>query len=139
MIVLDTNVLSAMMQAEPDPRVVTWLDRQPRTSMWSTSISVLEIRYGLASMPQGRRRELLSAAFAILVEEKIEQRILPFDRAAAEETAIIMSSWRRAGQTRDLRDSMIAGIVVAHHATLATANVRHFDDLTTPVVNPWQN
>jgi predicted nucleic acid-binding protein len=32
---------------------------------------------------------------------------------------------------------MIAGIVLACHATLATRNASHFDDLSIPVINPW--
>jgi toxin FitB len=138
MIVLDTDVLSELMLTMPDPAVVVWLDRQPRTSIWSTAITVMEIRHGLGIVAPGRRQGLLTKAFEVLVNEKLERRVLTFDHAAAEETALLMTSRQRAGRPREIRDSMIAGIAVAHRATLATRNIRHFADLTIPVVDPSQ-
>jgi predicted nucleic acid-binding protein len=137
MIVLDTNVLSALMLAEPEIVVASWLDQQPPTSVWTTSITIFEIRYGLAAMPAGRRRTERHALFERLVEEKLERRVLSYDYAAAEEAAALMDKRRRAGRIGELRDTMIAGIALAQRATLATRNVRHFDDLSVPVVDPW--
>jgi toxin FitB len=137
MIVLDTNVLSALMLAEPEIVVASWLDRQPPTSVWTTSITIFEIRYGLAAMPAGRRRTERHALFERLVEEKLERRVLSYDYAAAEEAAALMDKRRRAGRIGELRDTMIGGIALAQRATLATRNVRHFDDLSVPVVDPW--
>ena len=69
--------------------------------------------------------------------DMIEDRIVPFDIGAAEETAILMANRRQAGRQGELRDSMIAGIAIARRATLATRNTRHFADLPVPVVDPW--
>ena len=135
MIVLDTNVLSAVMHFEAP--VVAWLDRQPRASVWTTAITALEIRYGLLLMPVGRRRMQRELAFVRVLEEKLERRVLPFDHAAAEETAALMETRRRLGRPGESRDTMIAGIALSQRATLATRNVRHFDDLRVPVVDPW--
>lgn len=138
MIVLDTNVLSALMRQAPDRKVIDWLDEQPRTSVWITAITVLEIRFGLQILPAGKRRSLLMEAFEAVLLDKIEQRIAPFDTAAAQQAADLMASRRRKGRPGDLRDTMLAGIVLAHHATLATRNTRHFEDLSVPVVSPWR-
>jgi toxin FitB len=135
MVILDTNVLSALMLETPDETVASWLDRQARTSVWTTAITMFEIRAGLEIMPPGRRRVRLEAGFGRLQTEKLEGRILPFDDAAAEAAATLIGRRQRDGQPRELRDTMIAGIVVAQRATLATRNVRHFDDV--PVVDPW--
>ncbi len=137
MIILDTNVLSALMLAEPDVVVASWLDRQARTSVWTTSITILEIRYGLVAMPTGRRQTERLVLFERVVEEKLELRVVSFDHAAAEEAAALMGLRRRAGQPGELRDTMIAGIALAQRATVATRNVRHFDGLSVPVVDPW--
>jgi toxin FitB len=137
MIVLDTNVVSGLMQAEKG--VIGWLDRQPRLSIWTTAITVLEVRFGLQIMPPGRRQADREAAFERLLSENLQGRILALDQRSAEETATIMAARQRAGTRRDLRDSMIAGIVLAQRATLATRNVRHFDDLDVPVVDPWRD
>jgi len=136
MIILDTNVVSQLM-TEPDAVVLAWLDRQPWTSLWTTAITVLEIRSGLAIMPAGRRQSNRKAAFDLLIEKNFDSRVLPFDHAAAEETASLIGARKRAGRPDELRDAMIAGIALAQRATVATRNVRYFDDLAVPVIDPW--
>lgn len=136
MIVLDTNVVSALMRQAPDADVIAWLDAQPRTSIWTTSVTILEIRFGLQIMATGRRQSLLMRAFDAMLD-KMGQRIAPFDAACATEAANLMAARQRRGQPGDLRDTMIAGIVLAHHATLATRNTSHFADLSVPVIDPW--
>jgi toxin FitB len=136
MIVLDTNVLSALMRQTPDATVIAWLDKQPRTSVWTTSVTILEIRFGLHIIAAGKRRSQLLETFKTVLE-KMGHRIAPFDDAAAIQAADLMAIRHRKGRPVELRDTMIAGIVVARHATLATRNVIHFEDLSVPVVNPW--
>jgi toxin FitB len=135
-IILDTNVLSALMRRIPDLEVVAWLDRQARTSIWTTSVTVLEIQFGLRILVTGRRRTLLNQVFEELLE-KIGQRVAAFDAAAAEQASGLMAKRHRQGRPGDLRDTMIAGIVLAQHATLATRNTHHFEDAALALVNPW--
>jgi predicted nucleic acid-binding protein len=137
MIILDTNVLSTLMRAAPDPPVVAWLDRQPAESVWITSITVFEVRLGLALLPRGHRRLALEGAFESLLEEDLENRVLDFDLAAASSAAALAAERQRAGRPVDFRDTQIAGIAVARRATLATRNARHFAGLKIPVVDPW--
>lgn len=136
MIILDTNVLSALMRQTPDPAVVAWLDQQPRLSIWTTSITVLEVRFGLQVMALGKRRSAVLRAFESVLD-KMGQRVLPFEVSAAEQAGDLLASRQRRGRVRDLRDTMIAGIALAQHATLATRNTTHFDDLSVPLINPW--
>jgi predicted nucleic acid-binding protein len=136
MIILDTNVLSALMREIPDPLVVGWLDRQPRTSIWTTSVTTLEIRFGLQILPAGKRRSFLIQAFEAVLD-KIGQRVASFDEAAAQQASDLMAARHKKGRPGDLRDTMIAGIVLGHHATLATRNVSHFRDISAPVIDPW--
>ncbi len=137
MIILDTNVLSALMRKVPEAAVVAWVDRQPAESVWITSITLFEARLGLALLPAGRRRQRLEAAFSQLLEEDLENRILDFDSAAAGEAACLAAERQKAGRPVDIRDTQIAGIALARRATLATRNLRHFADLKIPVVDPW--
>ena len=136
MIILDTNVLSALMRQTPDKNVIVWLDKQPRTSIWTTAVTILEIRFGLQVMPLGKRRSLLIREFETVLD-KIGYRVAPFDAAAAQQAGDLMASRQKKGRPGDLRDTMIAGIVLARHATLATRNITHFEDLSVPVINPW--
>ena len=136
MIILDTNVLSALMLRVPDQAVVSWLDRQPRTSIWITSITVLEVRYGLQILATGKRRTSLTEAFEKLLSS-LGQRVLTFDVAAAVRASELMASRHKKGRPGDLRDTMIAAITLAQHGTLATRNTAHFEDRSIPLINPW--
>jgi predicted nucleic acid-binding protein len=137
-IILDTNVLSALMRKLPDAAVVGWLDQQPPESVWITSVTLFEARLGLALLPDGKRRAGLVSAFARLLEEDLENRVLDFDTGAALEAAELTAQRQRAGRSVDIRDTQIAGIALARHATLATRNARHFADLKLNVIDPWQ-
>lgn len=137
MIILDTDVLGALMRTAPEAPVVAWLDRQPADSVWITSITLFEVRFGLALLPSGRRRHTLEAAFARLLGEDLENRVLNFDSAAATEAASLAAARQKSGRSVDMRDTQIAGIVLARRATLATRNVRHFSDLKISIIDPW--
>jgi toxin FitB len=136
-ILLDTNVISALMRKSPDLEVIRWLDQQPRTSVWTTAVTIFEISFGLQGMPAGKRRSTLMGSFERLLSEMIEQRIAHFDGDAAQQAANLMASRQKRGQVGELRDTMIAGITIASHATLATRNTRNFDEISSFVVNPW--
>lgn len=138
MILLDTNVLSALMQREPDQAVVAWLDGQPSESVWTTSITVFEVRMGLELLADGRRRRRLEKEFDRLLGEDLDGRVQLFDRAAADAAGTIAAERQRAGRTVEIRDVQIAGIASARKATLATRNVRHFEGLGIHLVDPWQ-
>jgi len=137
MIVLDTNVVSEFMLPKPDDRVTRWLDRQPVSSLWTSSVTIFEIRFGLETMPTGRRRAALMASFEKWINQVVQLRILPYDEPGARYAAELAAERHRRGNPGELRDTMIAGIVLANHATLATRNVRHFEDIAKSVVNPW--
>jgi predicted nucleic acid-binding protein len=138
MIVLDTNVVSEFMLPKPDARVIRWLDEQPRASIWTSSVTVFEIRFGLETMPAGKRQASLAAWFEGWLVEVVQQRIAIYDEAAARAAANLASQREKRGRPGELRDTMIAGIVLASRAALATRNVRHFDDIAKSVVNPWE-
>lgn len=137
MIILDTNVLSALMRTTPDAAVVDWLDRQPADSVWLSSITVFETRFGLALLPKGRRRTGLERAFESVLSDDLANRVLDFDAVAAAAAARLAAVRQKAGRAVDLRDTLIAGIALARRATIATRNTRHFEGLDVPVVDPW--
>lgn len=137
MIILDTNVLSALMNPLPDETVLRWLNRQPAASIWTTTITLMELRYGIAKMAMGKRRQTLSQGLEQVLREEIEGRIVSFDSAAAEQAAELSALRRRKGKVVEFRDTMIAGITLATRGTLATRNTSDFEDLSVQVVDPW--
>lgn len=124
------------MHDAPESKVQEWLDRQPDTSIWTTSVTVFEVEFGLFVMPAGRRKAALTVGFERILEE-IDHRIAEFDEEAAREAGKLAGARQKLGRVGELRDTMIAGIVLARHATLATRNVAHFSDVPSPIVNPW--
>jgi predicted nucleic acid-binding protein len=139
MIVLDTNVISALMQSNPDRRVVDWLNEQSTYSIWTTSISLFEILFGLNVMTKGKRRESLHAAFEQAVSEDLGGRVLNFDSTAARESARISAMLRSKGSPVEIRDVQIAGIVLARKGTLATRNTKHFMGAGVKLIDPWKD
>jgi predicted nucleic acid-binding protein len=137
MVILDTNVVSETMRPIPDQAVIAWLDRQAEASIWITSVTVLEIRTGIEVLPPSRRRLALSVDFERFLDSEIRGRVMAFDTEAARTAAKLTADRQRSGRPGDLRDSMIAGIAIATGASLATRNMRHFDDLPIALIDPW--
>lgn len=137
MILLDTNVISALMRRDANPAVVEWLDNQPAESVWTTSITVFEVRAGLELLEDGGRRRQLEQAFERVLSEEFEGRVQSFDQAAAIVAGSIAATRQRAGRPVEIRDVQIAGIATARKATLATRNARHFEGLGVNLIDPW--
>ena len=137
MIILDTNVVSELMEVEPAAEVEAWLDRTDESALWLTTILVFEIKGGLDRMDDSRRKRRLLAALDALLQIDFRERVLPFDLDAAMEAARLDAERERRGRPIDVRDTLIAGIAISRGAAIATRNVRHFADLPIDVINPW--
>lgn len=135
---LDTNVLSAVMQTRPSDVVIAWLDRQPARSVWTTAVTVFEVEYGLHRIPEGRRRERLEQSWRATIAEDLGGRILSLDAEAALAAGAIAAAMAAKGRTPDFRDALIAGITRARGAVLATRNAKHFEGVCQ-LVNPWED
>jgi predicted nucleic acid-binding protein len=135
-ILLDTNVVSALMRRDPEPAVVSWLDRQPAESIWTTTITVFEVRTGLELLKPGRRRQQLERAFDDLLADELEGRVQSFDPAAALAAGGIAAEQQGTGRTLEIRDVQMAGIAAARKAVLATRNIRHFEGLGIDLADP---
>lgn len=137
MIILDTNVVSALMQTKRNSEVERWLDSHPPDIFWLSAISYFELRAGIERLSAGRQRQRLEDALNRVLAVDIQNQILPLDEAAAAAAARIAAARERIGRPVDFRDTLIAGIAVANRAEFATRNIRHFEGLDVPVVNPF--
>lgn len=136
MIVLDTNVLSEPLRAEPDGSVLAWLEALDGRDVAITSVSVGELLTGIARLPQGRRRSVLHESVEALLT-RYGDAVLPYDGGAARAYAGLQEQRRSAGRPLSVEDGMIAAICVRAGATLATRNVRDFASLGLDLVDPW--
>ncbi len=135
MIVVDTNVVSELLRAHPEPTVSAWLDHQQ--NLFTTSITVQELYFGLDIMPPSARRTGLVSGLEAVLTELFEDRVVPYDAASARHTAATLAFRRQRGVPMGAADAQIAGIALVHGATIATRNTRDFAGLPLTVVNPW--
>jgi predicted nucleic acid-binding protein len=137
MIVLDTNVVSELMRPEPAPAVLTWMQRNSGYGLYTTAVTIAEIRYGIARMPEGRRRQSLHQA-ADEIFAAFPRQVLPFDLASASAYADIVVSREQQGNPISGFDAQIAAICRSQVASLATRNTRDFIDTGISLLDPWQ-
>ena len=135
--ILDTNVASELVNDRPQSHVLDWWNRQAMEEVFVTAITEMELRYGVAIMPEGRRRSRLSHQVDNLLAIEFDGRILSFDSAAARAYAVIASRRRTTGHVVGQSDTQIAAIALANDMTVATRNVRHFADCGVELINPW--
>lgn len=137
MIILDTNVISEPLKAAPDPVVLAWLDDQLIETLFLTTISLAELRYGIAVLPEGKRRDGLRAALDGRIVTLFGARILAFDAGAADAYAVIRARARAAGRAIGASDGYIAAIAAAHGFAVATRDIGPFEAAGVPVIDPW--
>jgi toxin FitB len=137
MIVLDTNVLSELMRPRPDRGVIDWVESHSSPSLYTTSITVAEIFHGILLLPEGTRRDSLTAAAEGMFDEDLRGRILSFDTSAARAFAEIVTERRRSGRPISHEDAQIAAITRSSKARLATRNVADFQGCGVALLDPW--
>ena len=136
MIILDTNVVSELMRPAGDPRVLNWMLETGDGDLATTAITVAEIEYGLARLPDGSRADALRTAAAALWES-FATAILPFDTAAARDYGALMAARERAGRPTSAFDAQIAAIAKVYKAKVATRNVADFQGMGLKLIDPW--
>ena len=138
MIVLDTNILSEMMRARPDPHVMSWLNSQRPNQIYVSAITQAEMLLGVALLPTGKRRTSLATQIDALFEEDFAHHCLPFDSRAASHYAQIVSDRHKSGKPVSTEDAQIAAIARSRNFQIATRNVADFADIhALEIVNPW--
>ena len=136
MIVLDTNVISVMMEEREEPAVLRWLDRQKLDDLYTTAVNVHELWFGIEKLARGRRRTFLSKGLDDTLSI-LANRILPLDVASAAVSGRLQAEREAIGRPMELGDCLIAGIAAHFGARIATRNVRHFTGLSITLINPW--
>ena len=139
MILIDTNVISEPLRAAPEPKVVEWLDMQPLETLYLSVITIAELRFGVARLPTGKRRNTLLERQQTQVIPSFAGRVLTFDLAATQAYADLMSKAQSAGLVIGMADGYIAAIATVNGMTVATRDVAPFQAAGVSVINPWSS
>jgi toxin FitB len=139
LIILDTSVLSELSRQEPSGQVLSWLDSQPAGQTATTAVTAAELLYGVAHLPEGRRKAALAEAVRAILDDDLAGRVEPFGQPAAAQYAAIASSRERAGHPISVADAQIASICRTLGAVLATRNTGDFEHTGIDLVDPWQH
>ena len=137
MVVIDTNIVSELMRAEPSVEVLIWLDTRPRQELFVTAVTEAEVRTGIAFLAEGRRRQGLAEVCEHAFGNLFAGRVLPFDSAAAHAYAEIVASRRAIGRPVSQADCQIAAIAQSRDMAVATRNIRDFEDMGIEIFDPW--
>ena len=137
MLVVDTNVLSELMRPTPNSMIASWVAERATSRLHLTAISEAELRFGLAILPPGRRRDGLVEGLERMLRTGFANRILPFDSAAASAYASIAAARRATGRPMPEADCQIAAIARSRDMAVVTRNVRDFADAGIDVIDPW--
>lgn len=137
MILLDTNVISEAMRPRPDARLIGWLDAQATDTLYISTVTVAELMFGVAALPEGERKRILAASLAETILPLFDGRVLNFDLAAAQAYAQLRAGARARGQAIATADGFIAAIALANNLTVATRDTGPFAAAQVPVIDPW--
>lgn len=138
MIVLDTNVVSELMRSDPSPAVIDWVDRQADSTLYLTTPTLAEIRFGIAALPEGRRRALLNTTFEDQIRPLFKDRILDFDEPSSIAYADLRATARAKGLAISNADALIAAVAKANRHIVATRDAMPFEASGVRVINPFE-
>ena len=138
MIVLDTNVISELARLTPDPGVLSWLDSLEISDVATTTVTAAELRYGVARLPDGHRKQELTVVIRGILTEDFHGRVLPFDERASVRYADIVAARQRIGRSIGVADAQVAAICRDLDGILATRNTADFEETGIELIDPWK-
>src|SRR3954470_6643260 len=124
------------MRGEPHPAVLSWVAEQPRSLLYASYVSQAEILYGIAALPEGRRRTALAAGAEAMFTEDFAGRLLPFGAGATPGYPETVLPRRQAGKPIEKFDALIAATALAAGASIATRNTGGFAGCGLTVIDP---
>lgn len=138
MILLDTNVISEPLRATGNTNVLAWIDGQSIETLYLSTISLAELRFGVAALPQGKRRQALHDGLELRILPLFSERVLSFDEPASKSYAVLRARAKAQGKAIAPVDGYVAAIAATHGLTVATRDVAPFLAAGLKVINPWE-
>jgi len=135
---LDTNCISEVVRARPEPRVLAWMEAADERLLFLSVLTLGEIRKGIAALPQSKRRTRLETWLEIELQPRFDGRILPIDAALADRWGLLAAEAKLNGRPLSVIDGLLASTAIHHNLTIVSRNVHDFANTRAPVFNPWE-
>lgn len=135
---LDTNCISELIRLKPEPRVMAWIEAAEESLLHLSVLTLGEIRKGVATLPQGKRRSHLEAWLEVELRARFSGRILSVDEAVADRWGLLAANAKSKGKPLSTIDGLLSATAIHHNLTIVSRNVSDFTHAQVPVVNPWE-
>ena len=135
---LDTNCISELLRARPEPRVLEWMEAADESLLYLSVLTLGEIRKGVAALPQGKRRTRLETWLEVELQARFSGRVLPIDAAVADRWGLLTADAKRRGKSLAVIDGLLAATAVHYNLTVVSRNAADFASARVPVLNPWE-
>jgi len=135
---LDTNCLSELVRAHPEPRVLQWIESADESLLYLSVLTLGEIRKGVAGLPPSQRRTKLETWLELELRARFAGRVLGIDGAIADRWGILAAAAKRSGRALSAIDGLLAATALHHNLTIVSRNISDFAGTPVPMVNPWQ-
>jgi predicted nucleic acid-binding protein len=135
---LDTDCTSEFVRVKPEPRVLEWMEAVEEGLLYLSVLTLGEIRRGLASLPQSKRRTHLEAWLEVELQARFSGRILPIDAAVADRWGVLAADAKHKGKALSTMDALLAATALHYNLTVVSRNVSDFANTQVPFLNPWE-
>jgi len=134
---LDTNILSELRRPRPEPKVVRFVSAQPLDSLYVSTVTLAEIRFGIERVADAGRRAALNDWLAHTVRPMFAQRVLQVTEEIMFKWRLLVEDGRKARHTFSQPDLIIAATALEHGLTLVTRDTGEYEKARVPILNPW--
>lgn len=135
---LDTNCISELVRAKPEPRVLEWIDATDEDLLYLSVLTLGEIRKGVAGLAQGKRRSHLETWLEVDLQARFSRRILAIDFSIADRWGLLAAESKRKGKALSIVDGLLAATALHHNLTVVSRNSSDFTTTQVEVLNPWE-
>jgi predicted nucleic acid-binding protein len=134
---IDTNVLSELRRPRPERRVVEFIASQALETLFVSTVSLAEIRFGIEMVTDPGQRSELNTWLGQRVRPMFRQRVLEVTEDVMLRWRLLVQVGRKAGHTFSQPDLIIAATALHHGLTVVTRDTSEFIEAGAPVLNPW--
>ena len=131
------TLIGSLIKPKPEAKLTEWVESAVEDLLYLSVLTMGEIRKGIVTMEQGRRRIALQSWLETDLKPRFSGRVLPIDEATADRWGAITEEAAAQGITVPVVDGLLAATALQHNLTLVTRNTKNFTGTNVAAFNPW--